>query len=128
MPRRPPASTAAATQVDVEDTKGNNGEAGEMTVTSLRVVWVCRRARRTNISIGLDTITQISVKPAASRLRGGRGRAAGAAGCSAGGTEPSGEAAPPARPPRRHLALGMLIDRDSAAPRLAQAAWRRCTC
>ncbi|KAI8470367.1 MAG: Bardet-Biedl syndrome 5 protein [Monoraphidium minutum] len=54
----------------VEDTKGNNGEPGELTVTNLRITWVCRRNRRTSISVGLDCITQISVRPAASRLRG----------------------------------------------------------
>ncbi|GBF88644.1 hypothetical protein Rsub_01543 [Raphidocelis subcapitata] len=54
----------------VEDTKGNNGERGELTVTNLRIVWVCAAARRTNISIGLDCLSQIAVRPAASRLRG----------------------------------------------------------
>ncbi|KIY91461.1 Bardet-Biedl syndrome 5 protein [Monoraphidium neglectum] len=54
----------------VEDTKGNNGEPGELTFTNLRLMWVCTRSRRTSISVGLDCITQITVKPAASRLRG----------------------------------------------------------
>jgi hypothetical protein len=67
----PPSRRVLDPQADIEDTKGNNGEAGELTVTNLRITWACRRARRTNISIGLDTITQISVKGAASRLRGG---------------------------------------------------------
>lgn len=58
-------------QENVEDTKGNNGEPGELTITNLRFTWVCRRNRRTNISVGLDCIVQISVKPAASRLKGG---------------------------------------------------------
>ncbi len=39
-------------------------------MTNLRVVWSCRSNRRTNLSIGLDCITSIEVKPAASRLRG----------------------------------------------------------
>lgn len=64
----------------MEDTKGNNGEAGELLVTNLRVVWSRRGLKRTNISIGLDCITHIAVKPAASRIKGGLGRCAACVG------------------------------------------------
>lgn len=63
---------AHAGQGCVEDTKGNNGEAGELLVTNLRVIWSRRGLKRTNISIGLDCIAHITVKPAASRLKGAR--------------------------------------------------------
>lgn len=34
----------------VEDTKGNNGERGSLSVTNLRIMWACHRSRRTNLS------------------------------------------------------------------------------
>eukprot|EP00877_Chromochloris_zofingiensis_P005448 jgi/Chrzof1/14904/Cz09g20050.t1 len=54
----------------VEDTKGNNGDEGEVLVTNLRVMWIYKKRRRTNLSIGLNCITGSSVRTAASRLKG----------------------------------------------------------
>eukprot|EP00879_Flechtneria_rotunda_P011539 GHRR01012053.1.p1 GENE.GHRR01012053.1~~GHRR01012053.1.p1 ORF type:complete len:282 (+),score=58.94 GHRR01012053.1:291-1136(+) len=54
----------------VEDTKGNNGEGGELILTNLRVIWFCKTQRRTNISIGCNTITSVSIRPVISRLKG----------------------------------------------------------
>jgi Bardet-Biedl syndrome 5 protein len=54
----------------VEDTKGNNGEPGKLMLTNLRLIWISNKQQRTNISIGHNTITSISVKPATSRLKG----------------------------------------------------------
>ena len=54
----------------MEDTKGNNGEQGELKVTNLRLVWVSKKNRRTNISIGLCCVVSILVKTAQSRLKG----------------------------------------------------------
>jgi len=54
----------------VEDTKGNNGERGELCVTNLRIVWSAHRSRRTNLSIGYATILSINIRTANSRLRG----------------------------------------------------------
>lgn len=54
----------------VEDTKGNNGVVGELTLTNLRIIWVNKKVRRTNISVGLGNITSLSVLPANSRLKG----------------------------------------------------------
>lgn len=68
--RTPPPHPRAQSQENVEDTKGNNGESGELTITNLRLTWACRASGRTNLSIGLDCIVQISVRQAASRLRG----------------------------------------------------------
>jgi Bardet-Biedl syndrome 5 protein len=61
-------------QDNVEDTKGNNGDFGELTMTNLRITWVSKQQRRTNISLGLNCITSVTVKMVASRLRGERRR------------------------------------------------------
>ncbi|KAK9814139.1 hypothetical protein WJX72_001188 [[Myrmecia] bisecta] len=54
----------------VEDTKGNNGEQGELTITNLRVLWVSQRSKRMNLSLGYNAIVSINIRQAASRLRG----------------------------------------------------------
>lgn len=71
-PTPPPAHLSHPTLQDsVEDTKGNNGVAGELTLTNLRLIWVNKKLRRTNISVGYGSITSISIMPATSRLKGG---------------------------------------------------------
>ena len=54
----------------VEDTKGNNGESGELIVTNLRILWIASRRARTNLSVGYNSIVSINIKSASSRLRG----------------------------------------------------------
>jgi len=54
----------------VEDTKGNNGEKGQLSVTNLRVIWIAHRDARTNLSIGLSCVQSTSIRSAQSRLRG----------------------------------------------------------
>ena len=54
----------------IEDTKGNNGESGQLLVTNLRIIWVCERKKRTNLSIGHDAIVSMQIRSAESRLRG----------------------------------------------------------
>eukprot|EP01048_Picozoa_sp_COSAG05_P009289 COSAG05_NODE_753_length_7528_cov_4.065823_3_plen_409_part_00 len=54
----------------VEDTKGNNGDRGELLITNLRVIWLSTRARKTNLSIGYNCIVSLNIKSANSRLRG----------------------------------------------------------
>ena len=54
----------------VEDTKGNNGEAGELSITNLRVIWQSNRHAHTNLSIGYNSIVSINIKSASSRLLG----------------------------------------------------------
>lgn len=54
----------------VEDTKGNNGEKGQLFITNLRMVWQCDRNRRTNLSIGYNSVSSINIRTATSKLRG----------------------------------------------------------
>eukprot|EP00294_Goniomonas_avonlea_P013960 CAMPEP_0114553076 /NCGR_PEP_ID=MMETSP0114-20121206/7462_1 /TAXON_ID=31324 /ORGANISM="Goniomonas sp, Strain m" /LENGTH=345 /DNA_ID=CAMNT_0001737989 /DNA_START=14 /DNA_END=1051 /DNA_ORIENTATION=+ len=54
----------------IEDTKGNNGEKGELHVTNLRLLWVSSRSRKINLSIGYNSILSINIRTANSRLRG----------------------------------------------------------
>eukprot|EP00793_Prasinoderma_coloniale_P001062 PRCOL_00006053-RA len=54
----------------VEDTKGNNGERGELRITNLRLVWWSSRKARTNLSIGYSSVISINIRQAQSRLRG----------------------------------------------------------
>lgn len=54
----------------MEDTKGNNGEKGSLAITNLRLVWICHRNSRINLSIGYSAVQAINIKTANSRLRG----------------------------------------------------------
>lgn len=54
----------------VEDTKGNNGERGDLIITNLRLIWWSHRSRRTNLSVGYNAIISINIRQATSRLRG----------------------------------------------------------
>ena len=54
----------------VEDTKGNNGEKGSLAITNLRLIWVCHRNGKINLSIGYSAVQAINIKTANSRLRG----------------------------------------------------------
>eukprot|EP01061_Rhynchopus_euleeides_P008394 TRINITY_DN1745_c1_g1_i2.p1 TRINITY_DN1745_c1_g1~~TRINITY_DN1745_c1_g1_i2.p1 ORF type:complete len:344 (+),score=120.36 TRINITY_DN1745_c1_g1_i2:282-1313(+) len=54
----------------IEDTKGNNGEKGQLTVTNLRLIWCCSRNFRINLSIGYNCIISITIHTANSRIRG----------------------------------------------------------
>lgn len=54
----------------VEDTKGNNGERGAISATNLRIIWCSHKSPRTNLSIGYNTILNLTIRNADSRLRG----------------------------------------------------------
>ena len=54
----------------VEDTKGNNGEKGSLSITNLRLIWICHRNSRINLSIGYNAVVSINIRTANSRLRG----------------------------------------------------------
>lgn len=54
----------------VEDTKGNNGERGILIVTNLRLIWSSSKNARTNLSIGLNCVTNVSIRQVNSKLRG----------------------------------------------------------
>ena len=65
---------AGEVQIDsinsVEDTKGNNGEKGSLSITNLRLIWICHRNSRINLSIGYNAVVSINIRTANSRLRG----------------------------------------------------------
>lgn len=54
----------------VEDTKGNSGDIGSMTLTNLRFIWQSRHKPRINLSVGSGCITAISSRTMHSKLRG----------------------------------------------------------
>ncbi len=54
----------------VEDTKGNNGEKGQLSITNLRLIWAAHKDPRTNLSIGLNCIISVNIRTAASKLKG----------------------------------------------------------
>jgi len=54
----------------VEDTKGNNGERGALEATNLRLLWCSHKNPKTNLSIGYNTIVNMCIRSAESRLRG----------------------------------------------------------
>lgn len=54
----------------VEDTKGNSGDVGRLTVTNLRMIWQSKSKPRINLSVGLSCITSISNRTLQSKLRG----------------------------------------------------------
>ncbi len=54
----------------VEDTKGNNGQKGFLVVTNLRLIWCSHTNAETNLSIGYNCMTGISIKNAKSKLKG----------------------------------------------------------
>ncbi|XP_008548319.1 Bardet-Biedl syndrome 5 protein homolog [Microplitis demolitor] len=46
----------------IEDTKGNAGDQGRLMVTNLRIIWHSLMLPRINLSIGYDTIVNVSTK------------------------------------------------------------------
>jgi len=54
----------------IEDTKGNNGENGELQVTNLRLLWISTTNLKTNLSIGYNAVVNINIRTANSRSRG----------------------------------------------------------
>ncbi|RNF18725.1 bardet-Biedl syndrome 5 protein [Trypanosoma conorhini] len=62
--------TLLATLRPVEDTKGNAGEEGVLTVTNLRCIWRSTANPRKSLSIGYYGIQGVETKEANSRLRG----------------------------------------------------------
>lgn len=54
----------------VEDTKGNTGDMGSMSLTNLRVIWQSKNKPRINLSVGLGCITSITSRTLHSKLRG----------------------------------------------------------
>ncbi|CAM2718167.1 unnamed protein product [Rotaria socialis] len=55
----------------VEDTKGNNGDKGKLTITNIRLIWHSHSSSRINLSIGLYAVVTITARNAKSKLRAG---------------------------------------------------------
>jgi len=54
----------------VEDTKGNNGDQGNLMITNLRLIWFSDQNQRLNLSIGFDCILNTEIKETNSLQRG----------------------------------------------------------
>lgn len=54
----------------VEDTKGNNGEKGNLLITNLRLIWFNDSDQKVNLSIGYNCILNVEIKPTESRIKG----------------------------------------------------------
>ena len=55
---------------DVEDTKGNNGDHGHLTVTNLRIIWISSKNKKINLSIDFGCLVNLTIRLVESRLRG----------------------------------------------------------
>lgn len=53
----------------VEDTKGNTGEVGRLTITNLRLIWQSKAKPRINLTIGFNCITTINNRMIHNKLR-----------------------------------------------------------
>jgi len=65
-----PGEVSIDSMSSVEDTKGNNGEKGSLSITNLRLIWICHRNAKINLSIGYSAIISLNIRTADSRLRG----------------------------------------------------------
>uniref|UniRef100_A0AAY5E9J9 Bardet-Biedl syndrome 5 protein homolog n=1 Tax=Electrophorus electricus TaxID=8005 RepID=A0AAY5E9J9_ELEEL len=54
----------------IEDTKGNNGDRGRLLVTNLRIIWHSVALPRVNLSVGYNSVINITTRTANSKLRG----------------------------------------------------------
>lgn len=54
----------------VEDTKGNTGELGNMIITNLRLIWFSEANQRINLSVGFDCILSTEIKETNSAIKG----------------------------------------------------------
>ena len=64
-----PGEFAIESLGDIEDSKGNSGEHGELRVTNIRILWVSTKSSRTNLSIGLNCVLSINIRSSESRTR-----------------------------------------------------------
>ncbi|XP_023683807.1 BBSome complex member BBS5-like isoform X1 [Paramormyrops kingsleyae] len=55
---------------NIEDTKGNNGDRGRLLVTNLRIIWHSLALPRVNLSVGYNSVINITTRTANSKLRG----------------------------------------------------------
>ncbi|CAI2375368.1 unnamed protein product [Moneuplotes crassus] len=55
---------------NVEDTKGNNGDKGNLLITNLRIIWFCDDNKKINLSVGYDCILNSEIKDNNSLMKG----------------------------------------------------------
>lgn len=54
----------------VEDTKGNNGDQGNLIISNLRLIWFSDQNQRVNLSVGFDCILNTEIKETNSLIKG----------------------------------------------------------
>ncbi len=54
----------------VEDTKGNNGMEGSLTITNLRLIWMSSTNPSINLTLGFHCVSNMSIHSSRSHLRG----------------------------------------------------------
>lgn len=54
----------------VEDTKGNNGDKGNLMITNMRLIWFSDTQQRINLTVGFDCILNTEVKEQNSVAKG----------------------------------------------------------
>ncbi|RWS14300.1 DUF1448 domain containing protein-like protein [Dinothrombium tinctorium] len=54
----------------IEDTKGNSGDEGKLTITSIRLIWQSKTKPRINLTIGFNCITSVTSRTLHNKLRG----------------------------------------------------------
>ncbi|XP_054168632.1 Bardet-Biedl syndrome 5 protein homolog [Oppia nitens] len=54
----------------IEDTKGNAGEEGKVTITNLRLIWQSKIKPRINLSVGLGCVSSLTNRTIHTKLRG----------------------------------------------------------
>lgn len=65
-----PGEKIVDTIPQVEDTKGNNGELGNLVITNLRLIWYSEANQRVNLTIGFDCILNTEIKETTSSIKG----------------------------------------------------------
>lgn len=55
---------------NVEDTKGNNGDRGNLLITNLRMIWFCDDNKKINLSVGYDCVLNSEIKDTNSLIKG----------------------------------------------------------
>lgn len=54
----------------MEDTKGNNGDKGNLLITNLRLIWFSDQNQKVNLSVGFDCVLNNEIKETNSLLKG----------------------------------------------------------
>lgn len=54
----------------VEDTKGNSGQQGNLIVTNIRMIWFAEKNQRINLTVGYDCILTSELKDSSSAVKG----------------------------------------------------------